>query len=561
MKDEADAKQLIAFAQSLAGDRGVWDAHYQDVRDYIALYAGNFTGSNTPGVKDRGLVYDNSAESISEELTAWIHGALCPPGIRWHGLRAVESERMSDYPAQMWTEEVARRMFACYDSARSGFQIAIGESLRDNVDFGTAALYVEDRPGDLPRYCARPMSATYCAEGAYGELDTVASKYDLTASQAVERFGDKCPAKVLEAAADPAKSHVEKFVFWHLTFPRAAAPQRILSLPALSTAKNRPFASVWVCEKPEAVVASGGYYTRAMIVGRWARRTGEIYGRGCGMKALPDTKMLQRSVKATIKGAEHTADPALMLSDDGVVGGKKLNRRPSAINYMEPDAMNGPGDPVRQLPGGNPGIGHEFDESVRERMRNAYFLHLLRLPQEPRITLGHILELVEQRMTVMGPFLGRVQYEQLAPTAERTYDTLLRAGAFPPPPPALEGAELKVEYESPASKTQRIAEASAIVKLWESTRELRAERPDVLDNMDLDGQVRHVATQLGVPVQFLTPPNMMRQVRAARANANAEQVEIDQADTAAGAAQKLAQAAAAARGPQGGASGGQRAAA
>ena len=536
--DETDGRGLLRWAHELREGRSTWDTHFDEVRRFLQPAGQPFVGDGTPGEKRRAEMFDNAGETASMEFANHLHSMLTPEGRDWFGLRPESARVRESHAAMVWLEAATARMHDVFQSPASGFKDSLGANYLSAANYGNCGLHIRDRPARMPLYQPVAMQRTYVAENSEGVLDTVFSMDDLTARQALQFFGPQTPAKIAAKAEQPGDG--ETFQFWHLVFPRQSPAGGMAAL-------RMPYASIWIAEAEAEVLRRGGYHERTPIVARWSKQANESYGRGQGMVALPDVKMLQRIKRAEIRGAERMIEPPLMVADDGVIS--PVDLRGNALISVEHEAMStGRGDPIRPVAmGGKPELGAQLVAETRVVIREAFFLHLLRLPRENRMTLGHVLELVEEQMRVIGPFLGRLQNELLGPVIERTYGILLRNGAFfgpgmPELPQELLGEPLVIEYESPAARAQRVARATAVVRTHEAITVIAERHPSVMDNFDLDDNVRTVARESGMPATGLRDPRKVAKLRAARKKAELEQAGVEQLAEVAPAVQSLAQA-------------------
>ncbi|HYC64121.1 MAG TPA: portal protein, partial [Reyranellaceae bacterium] len=307
---------------------------------------------------------------------------------------------------------------------------------------------------------------------------------------------------------------------------------------------RKPFASFWVSTKGKAIVERGGFEELPYIVPRWQVRAGEVYGRGPGMKALADVKMLQRAMRTQIRGVEKSIDPPNLIADDGIIGPMRIN--PGSNIYVQPDLMTGSASPVRQMEfTGRLDIGEEFMDRVRARIDARYYKDLLLLPRDPRMPATHILKLEEETATILGPFFGRAQLEGVAPLIWRLFMIRLRAGVYGSPPPQLRGREVAVEYEGAQAKAQRLAEVRAISQYIDIMAPIAQIKPEVMDTFDEDEAAYVVADGLALPSRTRRDARKVAQLREGRRQAQAAANESALANEQASALQSGAQGAAA----------------
>lgn len=527
------ARETIARADRMRSNRSTFDAHWQEVREVIIPLAASVTGRETPGQKAHGAVLDSTGEQANEMLAAALVSILTPDTVDWFTLTVTDDDEANgDRDVAMWLETAAARMMAVFRSPRSGFGTAQHEKMLDVCSFGTAGMFIADRPGAGIRFTTIPLRQLLLDEDADGRVDTVYRDFELTARQALKRWGDAAGPKVVEAAGNP--KHADRsFRFVHGVEPRTGRIEG-------TGRKGMPYRSVYVSVSDLQVIDEGGFHEMPYVAPRWMKRGDEVYGRGCGMKALADVKMLQRSMKVTIKGVEKMIDPPLMVADDGILSPIRVN--PSGLNYYRSGTYSI--DPIKPLnTGGRPDLGEEFMAGIRHRIDNAFMKPLIQMIRRDRMTATEVLTVDEQGQRVLGPYLGRLKSEDLGPMIERVFGIMLRAGAFPAMPRALQGREVTIEYVSPAVRQQRLTRARALAQFSEIAGPLMAMSPELADNLDADRAYRDTADVLGLPKDWLRPEQDVQRMRQARQQVQQEQAErqamTETVDTAANAVRAL----------------------
>lgn len=530
MTSDTDARGILKIYEGMKSARGTWEHHWEQVREVMRPSAATFTGVQTPGGQSRTRVYDQTAEGALDRLAAGLVAALSNPQTQWFGVRTASDVPMRERRVQEWLSTAERVLMAVFASPRSGFYPAQHEKYLDLAFYGTGIGYIMERPLDLPMYNALPLEQCFLAEDSGDMIDTLYRCWTMPASKARKTFGEAAGPKVLKAAADDNR-HQEMYEFVHAVYPRYDRD------PDKADARNMPWASVFINKTERHLISVSGYREFPFQCARWSKRAGEVYGRGAGVKALPDVKMLQRGMKVTIRAHEKSIDPPLQVSDDGVFG--KINLTAGAINSVRWDMMrNAGGGAIRPIEtGARPDIGEAFLGAVRERIEEIALTPLFRFARDPNMTATQVLQLTEQSMQQLNPILGRLQQEDLGPIIERSLSVLIRQGRIPEPPERLDGEELLFEYVSPTAKAARIGEIRAVSQMIEVLQPMAQFEPSVFDSLDPDRVPRRVVEVLSVPVELTRTAEEVQAIRDARqeaAQAAQQTQEIEQLATAAG---------------------------
>lgn len=523
---------ILQRADQLATERATFSAHWQEVREVVLPVVASFTGKETPGAKGRMKITDSTPEDAAERLAAALDGMLTGQGATWFHLVMREPGTDPSHQEQLWLEHAADVLHRIFNSPQSGFRGTIHEAYLDLVCFGTACLFIADRPGAAPLFQTRPLSEVYLTENHEGRVDGCYRRFDMTARQVVQQWPDTAGEKMHEAAT---KAPQQAVTVVHAVFPRQDRMQG-------GAANTRlPFASVWIASgEHKRLLSETGFHEFPFLCPRWIKRAGEVYGRGPGMKALPDARMLQRMGEVVIVGGEKVIDPPLLVADDGVVGAR-INIAAGGYTMYRSGTLQQ--DPIKPLlTGGRPDIGEELMASVRERIRRAFYGDLLQVMQDPKMTATQVIKLEAETLRILSPIVGRLQVELLEPAIERTFGIAMRAGFIGDPPPSLQGREITIEYLSPVARSAKLEDVRGLAQTIELLAPLADRGESVMDLIDTDAAGRYIASVQGVPAQLMRDPEVVQQIRTARQQAAAQQADTQTAIDAAPAVARLAKA-------------------
>lgn len=501
----SQADDLIQHLDRLTAERSVWDDHWQEIAERVLPRQADFSSRPTAGAKRTDRIFDATAALALDRFASAMESMLTPRSSRWHGLRFADPALGGDEEAKRYLETLTDLLFRVRYGPFAAFASNLHESYVSLGAFGTQVLYTEEGFDRAPiRYRALHVGECFLDTDFTGRVDTVYRRFELSARQAAQKWGeDKLSAdcrRALERASDADR----KFEFLHAVQP-AEKPER------------RAFDSWYVDIAARHVVHRGGYYEMPYHVSRFATTPRETYGRGPAMFALPDIKMLNEMAKTTLRAAQKMVDPPLGIYTDGVIGRPNLN--PGALN---PGGVNAQGqEMIRPIGGGGrPDIGIDMMERRRQAINEGFWVTLFQiLVESPAMTATEVLERAQEKAQLLGPAVGRQQSELLGPLIEREVAILERKGLLPPPPPHIAGAELEIDYTSPLARMQRAEEGVGTLRTLEALQAVAPVRPEVFDNLDTDATARGLAEINGMPLRFLRPE---KDVAAARESQAAE---------------------------------------
>jgi hypothetical protein len=230
------------------------------------------------------------------------------------------------------------------------------------------------------------------------------------------------------------------------------------------------------------------------------------------MTCLPDIKMVNEMSKTVIKAAQKATDPPLLLPDDGFM--LPLRTIPGGLNYYR----SGTQDKVMPLiEGVRPDIGLDFIDSRRQHILKTFHVDWMQMAESPNMTATEVIQRQEERMRLMGPMVGRLQYEFLGPLIDRVFNIMNRRRLLPPAPQGLAvGRRLRVDYVSPVARAQKTQQLFNFTRMLETLVPLANAKPEIFDNLNADGTVRWMHKLLDAPSEMLLDEKEVAQMRQQR---------------------------------------------
>lgn len=139
-----------------------------------------------------------------------------------------------------------------------------------------------------------------------------------------------------------------------------------------------------------------------------------------GHIALPDIMTLNKADELTLRGWGKMIDPPLKVRDDGVVG--RVSTKPSSlITVRDMDALQ----PLEQ--GGKWDVNAALTQDRRASIRRMFYADQLH-PDKTIITATEVERRIELAQQILGPTMGRLEYEYLNPLISRCFKMLMRSG-------------------------------------------------------------------------------------------------------------------------------------
>jgi len=521
-----DVQDIIARFQHVEGQRDNWNNHYQELADYMLPRKADIVKKRSRGSKRMEVIFDGTALQSVDLLSSSLHGMLTSGATPWFHLTMKNAELSRDEEVQRWLEDSSQRMMRAF--TMSNFETEVHEMYVDLVVFGTGCMFAEMDDKTL-RFSTRHISEFYVTEDQYGIVDTVFRKYEMTARQAVQRFGIENVGTFIQRTHE--KKPDQNVEILHAVMPRKDRD------PTKKDNKNMPYSSMYICMETKMVLAESGFQELPYVVPRFLKATGEVMGRSPAMIALPDVKMLNLMSKTIIQAAQKMIDPPLLVPDDGFL--LPIRTQPGGLNFYR----SGSRDTIVPLQtGANIPIGLNMEEQRRTAIRSAFYVDQLLSGSTPNMTATEVIQRQEERMRVIGPVLGRLMNEMLRPLIDRAFALMLRADMLSQPPEVLQGVDVDIEYVSPLARAQKSSSVNGVMRALEILMPLSESLP-VKDHIDPDGLVTYLTEALGVPKVVLKSQSAVDEEREQRAAMQQEQMEREKGREDVTTANQVAQAA------------------
>ena len=536
-----DIEAVVKKFDSLSGDRGTWEQHWEEIAERVLPRQLGFVGERTPGEKKTQKVFDSRPAIALDRFAAVMDSMLTPRQTTWHGLRANVDELNKDFATRQWFDTANRTLFNARYSPKANFAGQNAERWVSMGAFGTGSLFIDFDPASGLRYRNISLKDSFFMENHQGAIDTVYRRFKFTARQAAQQWGkDNLPEKMQKALENP-NQEAKTFEFLHVVMPNQDYDQ------SKSDARGKEYTSLYIAKDEKQLVAEpGGYNSFPYSISRYVIAPDEVYGRGPAMMALPDIKMLNEMSKTDIRAVHKLVDPPLLLHDDGIMGNGAMtvNMTPGGLNY------GGVSRDGRQMvqplqTGARVDINEQKMEQRRNSIDNAFLVTLFQiLIETPRMTATEALIRSQEKGMLLTPTMGRQQSEALGPLIERELDLLMTNNILPPLPPALIEAqgEYEITYDSPMSRMQRAEELVGVQRTMELLTPFAQLNPEVMDIFDPDALAQLTAEVSGVPMPVLRSPDEVGEVREQRQQQQQMQQMAEMAQPVAGAIKDVAQA-------------------
>lgn len=540
--------ELIKDFQYLFGQRGNWQNHWTEIAQRIlpmdSWLFQNYSQLNSQGDKRNFELFDSTGLVALERFAAILDSLLTPSDQYWHHLRASDDGLMKNKAVTMWFDKANEILWRQRYAPTANFQSQNARVFTSLGAYGTGLMFIDDLAGNPGlRYKNTHLSECYIQENHQGVVDGVCRHFKLTAKQAIDQFGDRCPENITSVVRNfPEKD----FFFLHWVRARRDRDMERKDF------KGMEWASYYISIDGGALVEEGGYRSFPYQVPRYFQATNETYGRSPAMNVLPAIKTLNEQKKNMLTQGHRVLDPVLLAHDDGVLDAFDLT--PGALNF---GGVSKDGRPlVQTLPVGNVQAGKEMMDDERALINDTFLVSLFQiLTESPEMTATEVMERVREKGILLAPTIGRQNSEYLGPMIHRELDLLSKQGMLPPMPPLLKSArgEYKIVYDSPIVRTQKAEWAAGAMRTVQQLMDVaqNTQNPALMDYVNWDIAAPQMAAIYGTPNSWINNKEDIARIRQARQQQNQQQQMIQAAPAVAGVMKAMPPGAGGGQPPQG----------
>lgn len=487
--------QLDEIAQNFSPRRG----------QYIREASGQ---DKITGKKLHQQVINTTPLRVSKNAQSGLQAGVTSPSRPWKKVGPADPT-LRDVPgsAEFYTE-LDRTIDFVY--AKSNFYRATHTAYGDFVDFGVAAVQIDEHADDIIRCQTHPMGSWVGACNSDGRVDVFYRDYRPHGHEIMTKFGrEQLPTEILDKIKLNPYNRMD---LYNAIEPNPFyAGRGSIGIPAFK------YLSVWWIKGHDRdFIKVHGYHEFPVMVFRmYKSENGDAYGYGAGYDGLGDAKQLQHMERKKLRALDKTVEPPLQAPT--ALRNKGVSMVSGKVTYHD-----GPGK-VESLYNLNLPLQYVLQDidSVQQRLSEMFFEDLFLMitsSVQRQTTAREIEERHEEKLIMLGPVLESINDEFLDPGIDRTLGITRRAGMFPPAPPELEGSDLKVEYISILAQAQRAIQTIAIEQGVNFAVAAAANGlPSVLDRINADGTVDEYFERIGYPPKGIRSLRDAEELRGLRA--------------------------------------------
>jgi len=345
--------------------------------------------------EDLATLFDATASDAADNLAACMYSLLTPPESLW--LNLVRESAESPDP------EIATAALRA-NLNDSNFYTTIHQCYMDLVTVGTACLFMAESPigaASAFTFTAIPITDIAILPNAVFHTATISG------AEILRRYPEWTPPREI---MDKIKQDGE------------------YQMRLVQSLVDNEF-TAWVDvggDFENNIVSRGTFETNPYLIFRWSVASGELYGRGPILRALPDIKTANKVVELVLKNATIAVSGIWQADDDGVINLGNINLTPGAII---PKAVGSSGlTPLAS--GANFDVSQIILKDIRERIRHTLLADRIGLLSDKEMTATEILARNADMLRILGATYGRLLHEFIRPLCDRGLQILARRGVI-----------------------------------------------------------------------------------------------------------------------------------
>lgn len=449
---------------------------------------------------------------------------ISSPARPWFKLAVSDEKLMDSREVKIWLSQVEKKMYRVFNSSNlyNNLHSLYGEL----GNFGIAPMGIFEDYDNVIHCVTYTVGSYRVASNEKGRVDVFYREYELTVDQMVKKWGREKCSETVRGLYDRGNTESLRKIL-HVIEPN---DKRDHMSPA---SWNKKYRSVYIeLEVEDEPKILSGFDDFPVICPRWDSVAEETYSNSCpAMDALGDIKALQLGERRSAQAIDHQVQPAMQAPSS-------FSKYEAAGGIFPGDFLIGDdttGKGVRPVHDSNAYRLDYHEAKLKEiegRINEAFYVDLFKLisnDTRSNITAREIAERHEEKLLMLGPVLERLHTELLDPLIDRTYNIMERVGIIPPPPDALEGTEISINYVSILAQAQRLSVINDINNFTGYVGQLAQAWPNARHKFNVNKAIDKVGDALSIDPELINDNDTANEAAAQEAQAQQMQQMADMA--------------------------------
>lgn len=388
-------------------------------------------------------VWDITAPLAARAFVGKMFSTLTPPFMRW--AKYVAGSEVSESQRKQVNEELQienKKLFKYINS--SNFALAATECYIDII-MGTAALLIEEGDDDKPLvFTCLPTSLSAFEEDSQGIIQNIYREHHRLKMRDIVNLWPN--AKIPDDRKNQAAADSEtEFVL----------------LDCVIFNEEKKIFTYYVSFLDDArVIFQEESESQRIIVFRWSKLAGEVWGRGIAHDALPTIRTLNEMIKLMFEASEIGAFPPMIAYDGAFFNTANVNLSPKT--FITVKGLPGQAPPIRSLEfNPNLQLAQVTIEGLQQWIQKAFYTDPLGPVEGPKKTATEVSIRQQAFVEEIGAAFGRLEVEFLGRIIERC-TFILRKKGFLDKQIVIDGKRVDLKFQSPLAQLQDQQDLEAV---------------------------------------------------------------------------------------------------
>lgn len=541
-----------------------WHNIWEFCGEYVHTRKQHFLSTPLPGEFLTDQLFSTVGPQANAAMSSALLGQLWP-----NGARSVRLARPRNIPdtaeTKTFYKEITTRYTGFLDQPEANLVPSLSEYLFDQGAFGIAGIHRKrtENPFTQPlKFFAASVKNFLVEEDKEGKIITVFIDDMYTVRQLVETFG-------IENVSKDNRDKYMKGMFNDKVRVMQVVEPRIQNNPKYQFGnKAFPISSIHFEWDSSKILKESGFLQHPLVIARFAKAMGEIYGRSAAMFAMPAILRLNLVMEILQKNSEKVGSPPLYLLDNGALGPTIVDTSADALNVFQTTGLGerAPIGAINDVGDLKPLL--ELAEVFTNEISKAFLVdRLLDFNNETRMTLGEAQIRDRIRGDANAAIYKRQMNELFTPLLQGAFNDLFDIGhmgvirgseqekamqdrGLEPLyfPDSVRDAIVKdlpiyeLEYISPAARIMQTEEMQGLTTFLDITAGASGIWPEAADIPDIDAIIRQAAELTNIGEDKLKDLPTVKAIREARIASQQQAAQVEQAQVGADIGMKTAQA-------------------
>lgn len=527
-------QRLERMRSTLETERSSFVTLWKDLNNYILPTRGRFTVTDVNrGDRRSKFIIDSTGTLSSRTLSSGMMSGITSPARPWFRLTTPDPDLAEHGAVKEWLYTCTERLR--WILARSNFYNKAPIIYSDLGVFATAGMMSVEDDHRVVRFIDFPVGS-YCFDvDENGDPAIMTRPFRMTVRQLIRKFGWENVS--LNAQNLWRNGSTEAWI----DVVHVIEPNEDYDPDALASRYNKPYYSCYYellstgrTEGDDLFLRESGFEEFPCVFPVWEVTGEDTYGTNSpGITALGDIKQLQTMEKRALHGVEKQVNPP--MTGPTALRSVRASTLPGDITYVDTREGQAGFRPAHEVRLALRDL-EEKQMQTRSRIERSFFADLFLMLSymdqqggKRDITAAEVYERHEEKLLALGPVLEQLNQRFLDPIIDRVFNMAVRRGLMPPPPPDVEGQELRTEYISMMHQAQKSQALGGLRSVIEFVLPLAERDPSTLDKLNTDRIIEHVVEAAGTPPDIVVAQDDVDKIRQARAVAARKQQEAEAA--------------------------------